>query len=212
MNKTIPLMLLGSFIGSAHATLTSVPEQVAQCQKVIGDAARLGCFDRIVKQGADDKEKTTTSDEIKEPQSTGKWVSSNEISPIDDSRNEYISLAADNQIYGRFGESPTPGLWISCKEKKTELLINWDIFLSTQNTQVLTRLDSKKAITRTWTMSTNSKATYYSGSTISFIKELMQSQKLYAQTTPYGENTVKATFDLSGLSNAIKPLREACKW
>ncbi|MEL8222763.1 type VI secretion protein, partial [Escherichia coli] len=29
---------------------------------------------------------------------------------------------------------------------------------------------------------------------------------------PYNESPVSATFNLSGLSNALKPLQDACNW
>ncbi|WP_439090421.1 type VI secretion system-associated protein TagO [Serratia bockelmannii] len=96
--------------------------------------------------------------------------------------------------------------------EKTELFINWETFLGIDGTRVLTRIDSQKAVNRTWQISTDNKATFYSGQTISFIKELMKSKKMFVQITPYGENPAQTTFDLSGLSTAIKPLREACKW
>ncbi|EHJ7968006.1 type VI secretion protein, partial [Escherichia coli] len=32
------------------------------------------------------------------------------------------------------------------------------------------------------------------------------------QSPPYNESPVSATFDLSGLSDALKPLQKACGW
>jgi len=37
-------------------------------------------------------------------------------------------------------------------------------------------------------------------------------ETLYIEATPVNENTVNATFDIAGLSEAIKPLRESCGW
>ncbi|OKP25634.1 type VI secretion system-associated protein TagO [Serratia liquefaciens] len=205
MKKIISLVLFSSFVGFSHAE-TSIPEQLAQCQEITGDAERLGCFDKVGKLKVEDEIQSS------EPQSAGKWEAKSEKSPIDDSSNEFVYLSAESQIRGQFSESITPSLYITCREKKTELYINWDTFLGIDSTRVLTRADAQKAVSRTWQISTDNKATFYNGQTISFIKELMKSKKMFVQITPYGESPVQTTFDLSGLSTAIKPLREACKW
>ncbi len=205
MKKIISLVLFSSFVGFSHAE-TSISEQLAQCQKVAGDTERLGCFDQVGKPKVVDKVESS------EPQSAGKWGTRSEKSPIDDSSNEFVYLSAESQIRGQFRESITPSLYITCREKKTELFIDWETFLGIDSTRVLTRIDAQKAVNRSWQISTDNKATFYSGQSISFIKELMKSKKMFVQITPYGESPVQTTFDLSGLSTAIKPLREACKW
>ncbi|EIA1333958.1 hypothetical protein K6675_004653 [Vibrio parahaemolyticus] len=43
-------------------------------------------------------------------------------------------------------------------------------------------------------------------------KNLCSIEQLLTQITPYSESPVMATFDVSGLSEAIKPLRKACHW
>ena len=60
-------------------------------------------------------------------------------------------------------------------------------------------------------MSTDSQATFHPKA-ISFLKSLLQSNKLVAQITPYNESPVTAIFNTAGLENAIKPLRETCHW
>jgi len=205
MKKIISLVFFSSFVGFSHAE-TNISEQLAQCQKVTDNTERLGCFDKLGKLKVEDKIESS------EPQSAGKWESRSEKSPIDDSSNEFVYLSAESQIRGQFSESITPSLYITCREKKTELYINWDTFLGIDSSRVLTRIDTQKAVNRTWQISTDNKATFYNGQTISFIKELMKSKKMFVQITPYGENPVQTTFDLSGLSAAIKPLRKACKW
>jgi type VI secretion system protein VasI len=205
MKNIIRFIIFSLFIGGASAE-SNVPEQLAQCQNIAEDAQRLGCFDQI------GKSKDAAKIENAEPQSVGKWEVSTDKSPIDDSKNVFVYLSAEDQIRGQFHQAITPSLAIVCREKKTDLYIDWSTFLGIESTRVLTRLDTKKATTRSWLLSTNNKATFYSGQTIAFIKELMKSEKIFVQVTPYGDNAAQTTFDLTGLSNAIKPLREACKW
>ncbi|EEK2974700.1 hypothetical protein P700_16170 [Salmonella enterica subsp. enterica serovar Newport str. CVM75_1280] len=74
------------------------------------------------------------------------------------------------------------------------------------------RIDKQKAVNKTWLISTDTKAVFYNGKVIDFIKRLESGQKLFAQITPYNESPVNTTFNLSGLSEAIKPLQESCGW
>ena len=143
------------------------------------------------------------------PKPTGKWITSIDTNPLDDSRTVHLSLVAD-QGQSRYGEDIT--LVLRCKSNTTEVIILWNDYLGLDETRVTTRVGSKQAQTRTWSISTNNKAMFLRGSKTSFIKELMTVDQLIAQTTPYGENSVMAIFDIKGLDKAIGPLRETCSW
>ena len=85
-------------------------------------------------------------------------------------------------------------------------------YLGLDETRMLTRLDKQKSKTKLWSISTDNKAVFVRGSDIGFTKELMKHDKLLTQITPYGESPVMATFDIRGLTEAIKPLRKTCHW
>ena len=51
-----------------------------------------------------------------------------------------------------------------------------------------------------------------SGPSIELIKKMMQRSTLFFQFVPFHSSPVMTTFDLRGLSEAIKPLRENCRW
>ncbi len=91
------------------------------------------------------------------------------------------------------------------------MYITWDAYLGSEAT-VLTRVGDAKAVSQGWDLSSDSKATFYPGNHVSFIKSLLQTDKLVAQVTPYDESPVTAVFDLSGLSTAIAPLQATCGW
>ncbi|MXD46990.1 type VI secretion protein, partial [Escherichia coli] len=97
------------------------------------------------------------------------------------------------------GESVTPVLYIACRENKTEVFLDWRTYLGLEQTQMLYRLDKQKAVERSWRISTNSEAVSYDGNNIDFIHKLANADKMYTQITPYGENPIDTTFDLSGL-------------
>ncbi|UUE36570.1 type VI secretion protein [Pectobacterium aroidearum] len=179
-----------------------------QCQDETNGTKRLACYDRFFPTTFT---KSKVSDQLS-PESKGSWSVNVKTSPIDDSQNVFVSLDANESFAAPFGERVRPTLYVLCREKKTELLINWDVYLGLDETTMLHRLDKQKAVNRTWSISTDTKAVFYNGRPIEFIKSLMSSEKMYAQITPYNENSVGVTFDLKGLSNAIKPLQQACGW
>lgn len=74
------------------------------------------------------------------------------------------------------------------------------------------RLDTEQAKNRDFVESNNNMALgLWSGSSaIPFIKGMLGHEKLVIRATPFSDSTVTAQYDLSGLNEAIKPLREAC--
>ncbi|HHB7041937.1 TPA: type VI secretion system-associated protein TagO [Klebsiella pneumoniae] len=179
-------------------------DDLAKCQAEENGTKRLGCYDLLL-----------PPNEIQSPEEksdTGKWQVSTVESDIDDSTNVFAMLTADLPISSNFGRTSTPVLFITCREKKTELFINWDVYLGLGETSMLHRLDKQKAVTKVWDISGNTKAVFYRGRIIDFIKSLEKSGKMLAQITPYNENSATTTFDLKGLSEAIKPLQKSCGW
>ncbi len=47
---------------------------------------------------------------------------------------------------------------------------------------------------------------------IPIIKTMFGKSQLIIRMTPHSQSPVTATFDISGLDEAIKPLRKACGW
>jgi len=141
----------------------------------------------------------------------GKWRVGSERSKIDDSTNVFMELSADQPFTNDFGQSVIPTLLIRCTENKTNIGVNWDTFLNLDTIPVLHRMDSEKAKTTEWTISSNNLAAF-APSPISFIRDLMKHEKLLIQTIPHAANKVIAEFHVDGLKNAIKPLQDACSW
>lgn len=179
-------------------------DDLAKCQAEENGTKRLGCYDLLLPPN-----EIQSSEEKSD---AGKWQVSTVESDIDDSTNVFAMLTADLPISSNFGRTSTPVLFITCREKKTELFINWDVYLGLGETSMLHRLDKQKAVTKAWDISGNTKAVFYRGRTIDFIKSLEKSGKMLAQITPYNENSATTTFDLKGLSEAIKPLQKSCGW
>jgi type VI secretion system protein VasI len=189
----------------SSSVFAGVNSDIAKCSAIEGSGERLSCFDDLSKKLGLNKPKTKTT------VGKGKWRVTESVSKIDDSTTVYVTVDSNETVRGKFG-SEHPSLWLRCAENKTEAFINVGLYLGLNETSVLTRMDKDKAVTKTWSISTDTKAIFVRGSDIRFAKELMQHEKLLVQLTPYNDNPVTFEFDVGGLSEAIKPLRKACHW
>ncbi|EHI3751001.1 type VI secretion protein [Salmonella enterica] len=181
-----------------------------QCRDEAREGKRLSCYDYFYPPTFTGSQVKKSIDKVGED--VGNWKTDIKTSPIDDSKNVVIFINGDNSFRSPFGETITPSLYIACRENKTELFISWDVYLGLDETTMIYRIDKQKAVNKTWLISTDTKAVFYNGKVIDFIKRLESGQKLFTQITPYNENPVSTTFNLSGLSEAIKPLQESCGW
>lgn len=51
-----------------------------------------------------------------------------------------------------------PTMYVACREKKTEVFINWDVYTGLEQTSMLYRTDKQKAVEKEWSISTDTKA------------------------------------------------------
>ncbi len=178
-------------------------KEYAKCALIKGDLGRLECYDKLTKtKNIDGKQIEPTKIAGK-----GKWQITIDKNPIDDSKTVTLILYADSGK-SKWGEPVY--LVARCKSNTTDLYIGWSDYLGSE-ADVLTRIGNNKALTQRWSLSTDKQATFRR-KPIFFLKEMLKSDKLIAQVTPYNENPVTAIFDTTGLNNAIKPLRETCGW
>lgn len=209
MNKIILAITLSFAAVSVAHSAESVKsdfdnDTLLKCKSEVKSDARLACYDKILPP--------EIPKEVVSKVGVGKWQVSTETSPVDDSENVFVILHANDSFRSNFGETITPNLYISCREKKTELYIGWETYLGLNETRMLYRLDKQKAVTKNWNISTDTKAVFYRGNVVEFVKALSKSDVMYAQITPYNENPVSATFEVTGLTEALKPLQKACGW
>lgn len=202
MDKSV-IFLAISLLSISSAYANTLNKEIAKCAIIEGDLARLECFDNIAKENNLDG-KQPQPVEISEK---GKWDVDINVNPIDDSKTVTIVLDAES---GKNKWGDAVYLVARCKSNSTDLYIGWNDYLG-HETSVLTRIGDNKAVTQRWALSTDKKATF-SPKAVPFLKEMLKSQKLIAQVTPYNESPVTAVFNTTGLENAIKPLRETCGW
>ena len=202
--KTVVLVCLVLSLNTINASEELIKKEIAKCATKNGDASRLICYDDLAKSMGVDKPKVITKNK-------SKWVVSESKSPIDDSVTVTMMLDASDTILNSYGQFNRPTLILRCSENKTNAYVNWDMFLGTDRIKVLSRIDKEKAKTRSWSISTDNKATF-TPKNIAFIKSLFGHEKLLQQLTPYGSSPKTTSFEIGGLEEAIKPLRKACGW
>lgn len=183
----------------------------AKCAAIADSIKRLECFDAVAqKLGVD----TPTVNSAP----TGKWQVQTEISPIDDSKNVYIIVDANEEVRGWMSRS-TPSLVIRCKENSTDLYFNVGMQVDTdrigsgaaQFSDVTLRLDKEKAFVTEMSHSTDGKA-LFAHNPIDLIKAFFGKSVLLFRFTPFNASPVTTSFDITSLAQAIKPLRKACHW
>lgn len=186
----------------------------ASCIRVENDLDRLACYDKA--HGRTSKfEPLKVDATLKTP---GEWVATVETSKLTDKTNVFMSVRSKETIRCGFGFNDKISLIIRCQDEKTSLYISTGCHLVSSEYNdygdVTYRLDKDAAQKRGFSESTNHSALglWSGGDAIPFIKGMFGKSSLLVKMTPYSESPFTATFDITGLSEVIKPLREACKW
>ncbi len=147
-------------------------------------------------------------------QPRGRWHSTSWRSEMTDFVNHGLSVDANRAVRDRFGRAATPHLTIRCMEDTTAVYLNAEEFVGTDELRVELRVDQAQATTDSWRISTDrySFGLWRGRQAIPFVRSLLDADRLAVRYTPYGEGTRTVVFDVTGLSVAIEPLRNACGW
>lgn len=196
----LAITIFGLLFGAAIAENS---DSIKRCNALKTDAVRRACFDHIAKGSS-----------VPEVQSN--WVVRFDTSKVDDTRTVILSTQALEISSGRYGNISRFTLMIACRENTTNLWIHFGgHFMSDyQHGRVTYRIDQNPAKRKRLRESNNNESLglWNGGAAIPFIKALFGAGRLYVQATPHSESSVEAEFDISGLEDAIKPLRESCHW
>ena len=117
----------------------------------------------------------------------------------------------------QYGDSGPLTLWVRCHEDTTALIISGDCHLASGFQgygEVTMRTDDDKATTRSFEASTDNSALglWTGGRSISVIQSMFGEERLVVRLTPFSMSPIEATFEIAGLEEAVKPLREECGW
>lgn len=175
-----------------------------ECAKITSDQRRLACYD------AEYRPATSTS-------TSSKWSVREDVSPIDDSKTVVLSVSSTETVQTRFRRTASPRLILRCHENTTSFYISFGgLHMADHGSygDVDLRVDKKPSKTYSMAESTDNKALglWNGHRSIPAIKSMFRGKTLTIRATPFSESPVTLQFPISGLEEAIKPLREACTW
>lgn len=204
----------GALLAGAYAALAlsspayaDTSHDLAVCAALDNSIERLQCFDGLAKQLGVDAPATSS-------ETVSAWDVIVKTSPVDDSQNVYLRVVSSEAVANRYGGVSRPSLMVRCQENKTNLYTVWSDYLGNEDIELTIRIDKDPAYSRDWSISTDGNAAglWNGGNSIPFIQSLFGRDQLLVRLTPYAESAVTAIFPISGLEQAIEPLRKACGW
>ena len=182
---------------------------LSRCLTIDTDLDRLGCYDK----------EAGRAPTVENSRPSGRWGVRVEKSEFKDTTDVFMSVASEGPINcGRISGPAYAQLYIRCRENTTAVYLSTQCHLASSQYNsygdVDIRIDEKA--TRTLSMdsstSNDSLGFWSGGKAIPLIKSMLDGDVMLARFTPYGESAVTARFEISGISEAIKPLRESCGW
>ncbi|MGJ4734843.1 hypothetical protein [Leptospira levettii] len=193
-------ILVASGLHSADSN--KIINELKSAALIDGDELRLKTYDTIL-ENYQLKQKKPKQERIHT-----KWEVSIDTNPLDDTKIFLFYLVADE---GKSSWDQKILLMIRKSSNGDELFINWGSYLGSEAFVTL-RVGKSVASMTQWNLSTDGKATFYSGSTIELIREIATSEKIVAQCTPFNENPITAVFDVRGFRKLAEKYNKELEW
>jgi type VI secretion system VasI family protein len=205
--------LIGGFLLAGVLALTAWPGSAAAelqgelelCAQVTDDYNRLACFDRVIAEYG--------LDEPPELRATkGVWQLQTE--PSDFGVADYfLYVVATRGIADGQGGRTMPALVIRCVEDVTAVYIDWGVKLGSGEIEMEYRLDDGEITDETWSIATDGQTIgkWRGARAIPFVKQLFDKERLFVRIGDES-GSVGTVFKVSGLQQAIQPLRKGCDW
>jgi type VI secretion system protein VasI len=178
-------------------------KELAICSSKENSIQRLNCFDDLAKKYNQVSKTIDTSSKSK-----GAWITSTETDPLTD-KSIYFAQIDATEGKGRFGDRIS--MTVRCKKGKTEAYIDWATFLGSDEIRVTSRVDKSTAITNSWSLSTDHKASFMPQAA-NTLKKFVGATSFVVNLTPYSESPITALFDITGAEEAFADIRRECKW
>ncbi|WP_312619033.1 type VI secretion system-associated protein TagO [Agrobacterium pusense] len=179
-----------------------------ECITVSSDLDRLSCYDKL--SGRAPKTETQAP--------KGQWQVSTETSKMTDQKSVFLSVESEEVIDCGWNKGAKISMHLRCQEDSTDLFFVTDCHMTSgaysSYGDIDYRVDTEKAKKVSGSASTDNKALglWGGGKSIPVIKQMIGKEKIVVRMTPYSESPFTATFNIAGLAEAVKPLREECRW
>lgn len=188
---------------------SSALSQADKCAGIENDLDRLACYDAA--SGRTPSSKTSKA--------AGSWNERIVTSEFEDTKDVFLYVDSEAPIdCGSLRGSSEARLFLRCMENTTAVIIQTKCHLTSSRYNgygdVDVRMDDAPAKVVSMESSTSNDALglWSGGKAIPFIKSMIGKEKLITRFTPFSESPVTARFDITGLDEAIAPLRESCGW
>lgn len=196
-----------AFLSCFVPQILSAETFAEDCLVIENDLDRLACYDTLSGRTA----KSTTA------YGKGKWHVQSEVSDFKDTKDVYLTLTSEDSVQCGFGSGGTLTLMLRCKENTTSLLIITPCHVASGfygYGMVEYRIDNHTAQKKQFDESTDNTTLglWSGGKSIPVIKSLFGADRLLVRFTPFNESPVTGEFVVSGVEEAITPLRESCHW
>jgi type VI secretion system protein VasI len=210
------LALLLPLVVSALAPAAGWAQDGSICALLADDRKRLDCYDLLFKKPQAEKTMPAQPAKTKPATGTGRWEVEEETSKLDDSLNVVVAVASEQTLQGR-AEGKRATLSIGCFEGRTVLWVHFGGLLMADHGEygiVTYRLDKQTARSTRMYDSTDGYSLGLGDPdvAIAFVKSMLGADGLVFRATPFQELAVTLDFPITGLAEAIKPLRKACHW
>ncbi|MBO9453246.1 hypothetical protein J7426_23495 [Tropicibacter sp. R16_0] len=194
--------------GAAIASFAAFTAQAQDCKAIDNDLDRLACYDK-----ASGRTPTVETDTIE----NSNWKIRTEKSEFEDTTDVYLRVDSEKPLTCGYGSPREATLILRCRENTTSLIIATSCHLASGHGgygRVEYRIDDNKTNSRNFDESTNNRSLglWNGRSSIPVIKQMLTADTFLTRFTPFGSNPQTAKFVISGLDEAIEPLRKACKW
>jgi type VI secretion system protein VasI len=207
IRRIAAMALVAAALAVPSAQAADLASSVRACRGIADDGARLSCYDAL--SGPEDLPSASA-----EP-SAGHWMHVVEKDPMTDFENSSWTVVADNEIPDQLGRGIRPRLTIRCQNGGTELYVDWRRFITTDGPRggvdITYRVDQQPANKTVWSMSTNNEGTF-SKNAVTSARVMKGGRSLLISTVPYNDNAVTASFDITGINDAIMDVAHRCGW
>lgn len=194
----------------AFAPPAFASDNLEDCTQIKFDRNRLACYDRAMGHTPSPKAKDVDKVELRES-----WIRKPENATSGGTKNEVLQSRSLWKYETPF-KREFISLTISCREGTTRLWFDFGgLFMSDlDNGTIDYRIDKQRPASLHFRESSDNEALglWADRRSIPFIKSMFGAEKLLMRATPYRENVVTGQFDIAGLKETIKPVREACNW
>lgn len=222
MGKAWVLALVLFFVSAVGyaAQGGSIREQLHHCASIQDDLERLECFDAFsraaglapvapagLKRSAPAPATHPGPSQQLRPTTVSGWKMRIER----DGRGRIHDVIVETRSVHGTGLHGVPvTLGLRCLDQEPSVYVGWEAYVGSGTVPVFVTIDGAITLQSNWTISSNGARTYYPGNAGVFIRSLTTAKRLSVRVAPYGGYEISASFNMTGIGDALRPLEKAC--